>query len=83
MTGVDQQALRAAADAYAAARADYEAVKAAADAAYERLEGSPETIEYQIDWNLARREEAAAAWRFKQAEDSYLGAGGYVAGDEG
>jgi hypothetical protein len=80
--GVDQQLLRAAADAYAAARVDYEAVKRAADAAYERLEASPETIEYQIDWNVTRREEASAAWRFKQAEKSYLRAGGYVAGDE-
>jgi hypothetical protein len=82
MPGVDQQALRAAADAYAAARADYEAVKDAADAAYERLEASPDTLEYQIDWNVTRREEASAASRFKRAENSYLRAGGYVARDE-
>jgi len=82
MPGVDQRVLRAAADAYAAARANYEAVKAGADAAYERLERSPETIEYQIDWNVLRREEAAAASRFKRAEESYLRAGGYVASDD-
>ena len=78
MSGVDQRALRAAADAYSATRSEYEAAKAAADQAYERLQASPETIEYQIDWNVARREEAAAAWRVKEAEARYRRAGGYV-----
>lgn len=79
MSRVDQAALRAAADAYDAARRKYEAAKAAAEAAYERLQASPETIEYQIDWNVARREEAAVAWRLKQAEEAYRKAGGYLA----
>jgi hypothetical protein len=79
MPEVDPRALRAAADAYAAARADYETVKADADAAYERLETSPETIEYQIGWNVACREEAAAAWRLERAEEAYRKAGGHLA----
>jgi hypothetical protein len=79
MSGVDQQALRAAAEAYAEARREYAAAKAAAEAAYACLQASPETIEYQIDWNVARRDEAAAAWHVKQAEESYRSAGGYVA----
>jgi hypothetical protein len=78
MSGVDQRALRAAADAYAATRSVYEDAKAAADQAYERLQASPETIEYQIDWNVARREEAAAAWRVKESEERYRKVGGYV-----
>lgn len=79
MSRVDQRALQAAAVAFGAARNDYEAAKTDADAAYERLQVSPETIEYQIDWNVARREEAAAAWRLSQAEQAYREAGGYVA----
>jgi len=82
MPGVDQRALRAAAEAYSAARHDHQAAQAAAEAAWERLEASPETLEYQIDWNAARREEAAAAWRLKQAEEAYRRAGGYVADSE-
>lgn len=77
MPGVDQRALRVAAGAYSAARSEYDAAKAAADETYERLQASPETIEYRIDWNVARRDEAAAAWRLKVAEERYLTAGGY------
>lgn len=80
MSEANQRSLRAAADAYAVARADYEAAKADSDAAYDRLEASPATLEYQIDWNVARRAEAAAALRFSQAEEAYRGAGGHVAG---
>jgi len=82
MSEADHRALRAAADAYVAARADYQAVKASADAAYDRLEASPETLEYQIDWNVARRAEAAAAWRLTRAEEAYSKAGGYPAGPD-
>ncbi|MGH2887223.1 MAG: hypothetical protein ACRDPA_31760 [Solirubrobacteraceae bacterium] len=78
MSCIDQRVLGAAADAYAAARREYGDAKAAADQAYERLQASPETIEYQIDWNVARREEAAAAWRVKDSEERYRKAGGYV-----
>jgi hypothetical protein len=78
MSGIDQRVLEAAADAYAAARREYEHATSAADQTYERLQTSPETIEYQIDWNVARREEAAAAWRVKEAEERYCNAGGYV-----
>jgi len=34
---------------------------------------------YQIDWNVARRQEAAAAWRMKETEEWHRKAGGYVA----
>ena len=79
MPGVDQQELRRAAAAYTAARREYEAVTAATDAAYERLEASPETFEYKSDWSQARRHEAEVAGRLKQAEERYREAGGYVA----
>jgi hypothetical protein len=82
MPGVDQRALRAAAEAYAASRREYQVAKAAAEAAYERLQASPETIEYQIDWNVARREEAAAAGWLRQAEQGYREAGGYLADED-
>jgi hypothetical protein len=78
MSGIDQRVLDAAADAYAAARREFEGATSAADQTYERLQASPETIEYQIDWNVARREEAAAASRVKEAEERYRKAGGYV-----
>jgi len=71
MSEVDSAAVRAAAHACAAARSNYNAARAAADAAYERLQASPETIEYQIDWNVLRRQEAAAAWRLDQAQEGY------------
>jgi hypothetical protein len=79
MSGIDPRALRVAAEAYVAARRDQEAAKAACDAAYERLEASRDTLEYEIDWETARREEAAAAWRLRRAEETYHRAGGYVA----
>ena len=63
-------------------RRESEAASAVADAAYERLQASPETIEYQVDWNVARREEAAAGWRLRQAEERYRRAGGYVANSD-
>jgi hypothetical protein len=78
MSGSDQRVLAAVGDGYAAARREYERAKAVADQAYERLQRSPETIEYQIDWNVARRKEAAAAWRVEEAEERYRKAGGYV-----
>jgi hypothetical protein len=78
MSAVDQRALRAAAEACAVARHQHRAAKDDAAVAYDRLQASAETIEYQIGWNVARREEAGAAWRLKQAEDAYRAAGGYV-----
>jgi hypothetical protein len=80
MSESDQRALGAAADAYAMARRNYERAVTAAAAVYERLEANPDTLEYQIDWNVARRGEADAAWRLKRAEDAYRAAGGYIAG---
>ena len=80
MSESDQRALVAAADAYVAARRDYEHAVTDAAAAYERLEASPDTLEYQIDWNLARRAEADAAWRLERAAEAYRTAGGYLAG---
>jgi hypothetical protein len=74
--------LRVAADAYRDARQEYAAAEAAAETAYERLQTSRETVEYRGGWIAARREEAAAAWRLKNAEEAYRGAGGYV-GDKG
>ncbi len=82
MSGVNQRALRVAAERYVAARREYRAAKAVAEAAYDRLQASPETIEYQIDWNLTRREEAAAAWRLEQAGEAYRNAGGYLPDEE-
>jgi hypothetical protein len=58
---VDRRTLAAAAQAYAVAREEHRMAEEAANAAYNRLETSPDTIEYVIDWNVARRREAAAA----------------------
>jgi hypothetical protein len=82
MSEPDQRALRAAADAYDAARQEYENARTAADTAYDRLHASPETLEYQIDWNVSRRAEAAAANRLERAEQAYREAGGYIAGPD-
>lgn len=82
MAEPDQRALRPAADAYIAARQEYEKARTGADAAYDRLQASPETLEYQIDWNVSRRAEAAAADRLQRAERAYRKAGGYVAGPD-
>ena len=78
----EQRALSAAAAGYVAARRDYEQAVTAAATAYERLETSPETLEYQIDWKLARRAEANAAWRLERAKHAYREAGGYIAGSD-
>jgi hypothetical protein len=80
MSESDQRALGVATDGYVAARSDYEHAVTASAAAYERLEASPDTLEYRIDWNLARRAEADAAWRLERAEAAYRKAGGYLAG---
>jgi hypothetical protein len=82
MPGVDQQALRVAADSYRTARQQYAAAKVAAHTAYQRLQASPETLEYQIDWNVTRREEAAAAERLRQAAEAYRKAGGYLSDED-
>lgn len=63
-----QASQRASEELRARARRDYERALAASALAYERLEASPDTIEYQIDWNLARLHEAAAARRLAQAD---------------
>jgi len=78
MAEVDQRALRAAAEVYSTARREYEAATAAADAAYERLQASPETFEYRGEWLSARRHEAEVASRLKHAEETYRLAGGYL-----
>jgi hypothetical protein len=75
---VDQRVLRAAAAGYVAARDRYRDAKDAAAAAHDRLQASRDTLEYEIGWNLACKQEAHAAWRLKQAEAAYRAAGGYV-----
>jgi hypothetical protein len=40
--------------------------EATAQEAWVRLETSPGTLEYQIEWGVARREEATAAYRLKR-----------------
>ncbi|HUA47990.1 MAG TPA: hypothetical protein VMA77_22320 [Solirubrobacteraceae bacterium] len=76
-----QSALHAAADAHAAACAQLELAQRDAEAAWDRLQASPDTIEYQIDWNLARRHEAAALAKVTEAERRYIRAGGYALTD--
>ena len=55
----------------AEARRAYDAAVAAAEVAWDRLEVSPDTLEYQIEWSVLRREEATAAWRLRQAVEAY------------
>lgn len=81
MSRPDQRALRGAAEAQAAARAELALAKREAEAAWARLQANPDTIEYQIDWNVARRHEAAAVTRATQAERDYIKAGGYALTD--
>lgn len=76
-----REKLRIAADALIAARRECAAAESAANAAYRRLEASPENLEYQIAFSEARKREAAAALRRRQAEAAYLAAGGYVRED--
>lgn len=66
---------------YASARREHRAATIAADAAYERLLASPDTIEYQVEWNVARRHEAATASRLKQAKADYEKAGRHLGED--
>ena len=54
----------------AEAVAELRRAEAAAQAAWTRLEASPSTLEYQVEWSLARREEAAAAGRLKRAREA-------------
>ena len=75
---MSQRRLRAAAEAYATTRDEYRAAEEAANAAYRQLEASPDTLEFQIDWSEARKREAAAAWRMKDAEKALREAGGYA-----
>jgi hypothetical protein len=70
--------VRAAAEAYASARAELQAAHQQADAAWTRLQASPDTLEYQIDWSEARRHEAALAARVAAAEREYVRVGGYA-----
>jgi hypothetical protein len=44
--------------------------EAAGQAAWTRLEASPATLEYQIEWSVARREEPAAADRLIRARQA-------------
>lgn len=75
---VDQRTLQAAAEACAAPRDQSWAAKDHASAVYDRLQASPDTIEYRIEWTSRAGDEAAAAWTCKQAADAYHGAGGYA-----
>jgi len=79
MTHAANHALQVAADAYAAASAECKAASDAADAAYERLQASPDTLEHQIDWAETREREAAATFRMCTAVIAYRLAGGDVA----
>ena len=76
-----QRALSAAVQTHAAARAELELAVREAEAAWDRLQASPDTIEYQIDWNIARRHEAAAVARARRSERDYMEAGGYALTD--
>lgn len=71
--------LQAAADTYAAASADCKDASDAADAAYERLRASPDTLEYQIDWTETRGREATAVFNKRAAAIAYRLAGGHLA----
>jgi hypothetical protein len=73
--------LRVAADAYATARAECSTASDAADAAYEQLQASPGTLEYQIAWSDARKREAAAVFRARTAAVAYRLAGGTLIDD--
>jgi hypothetical protein len=57
------------------------AAEDAADAAYRRLEAGSDTLEYQIDWDVARRRAAAAAANMTRAERALVDAGGYADDD--
>jgi hypothetical protein len=83
MTTSRERALRSAAEVYAVARVDLDLARSKAEAAWTRLQASPDTLEYQIDWSVARRREAAVAARARQAERDYVMAGGYVVTDSG
>lgn len=54
----------------------HRAAEEAANAAYERLEGNPDSIEYLIGWHLARRHEAEVGWRKRRAEEALREVGG-------
>jgi hypothetical protein len=57
------------------AAAQLRSAEAAAQQAWTRLEASPGTLEYQIEWGVARRDEAAAAGRLRRAREAYPAAG--------
>jgi hypothetical protein len=73
--------LAAAAAAFASASSECRIAELAADAAYQRLEGNPESLEYQGACSDARKREAAAALRKREAHAAYLAAGGYASQD--
>jgi hypothetical protein len=72
---IDKHAVRTAAKAYAAACRELREAEDAANAAWDRLETSPSTIEYQIDWNVARKHEAEMALKRRHAEQALRAAG--------
>ncbi len=78
---IDREALRTAAAEYATTARECEAAEDAANRAYLRLETSPDTLEYQILYSQARKREAAAALRKRQAGEAYMQAGGYALQD--
>ena len=51
------------------AQARLRKAEAAAQRAWTRLETSPDTLEYQVDFQVARREEATAATRLREAQE--------------
>jgi hypothetical protein len=79
MAHAANHALQVAADAYAAASAECKDASDAADAAYERLQASPDTLAYQIDWTETRKREAAAVFNKRTAAIAYRLAGGHLA----
>jgi hypothetical protein len=68
--------VRSAVDAYLVARREHSEAEAAATAAWERYESNPDSIEYTIDWHVARRHEAEVALNAREATEALRRAGG-------
>lgn len=64
--------LKAAAAVLSAASRECAAAEDEANRAYQRLEASPDTLEYQIAYSDARKREATAALRKHQAQAGYM-----------
>jgi hypothetical protein len=68
--------VQSAVDAYLTARREHAEAEAAANAAWERHEWNPDSIEYTIDWHVARRHEAEMALKAREATEVLRRAGG-------